>query len=56
MPRLFGRVPTEMSGTSAECSFGWKLALAQPWRVVADLKEHHQSFRAAIQSLHADGL
>jgi hypothetical protein len=50
MPRLFGRVPTKMSGSSTECFFGWKLALAKPWRVMADLMGKHQSFKAAIQA------
>jgi hypothetical protein len=55
MPRLFGRVLTKMSGSSAECFFGWKLALAKPWRVITDLMRSHCSFLAAIQALSITG-
>jgi hypothetical protein len=50
MPRLFGRVLTKMSGSSAECFFGWKLVLTKSWRVMADLMGKHQSFEATIQA------
>ncbi|KAF8224931.1 hypothetical protein L208DRAFT_454931 [Tricholoma matsutake] len=50
-----GHIPTQSSGPSVECYYGWKLATLVLWRSLDDLGDGLSSFKEAFDHLQTSG-